>query len=91
VNASSLQRKQGAEVLKTRKIRVAVVTEEALVRGFVTAIGWLGVNTSAFSWGNLKAALAFLEIDGAAAERALEAIAKVRSDLDTTHTSGWTR
>jgi hypothetical protein len=82
VNSSSLQRKQGAELFKSRGIRVAVVTEDSLTRGLVTAVGWLGANISAFSWADTKAALKYLDVKGQQEESALAALARLRVTVE---------
>ena len=60
VEVSSLKRKQGSEILKRRKISSAIVTEDRLVRGMVTAVSWLGVDMKAFSFADLPAAIRYL-------------------------------
>lgn len=59
---TSLQRKRASDVARAHKIRVCAITDDALVRGIVTAVSWLGVNIKAFSWSNMPAALQFLEV-----------------------------
>lgn len=81
VALSSVQRKTGADMLRKRGIRTAVVTDDAIVRGFVTAVGWMGLNTSAFSWADLKGAMKYLEVTGALEERAMSMIAKLRTEV----------
>jgi len=44
------ERSRAAELFKERQLSFAVVTDSALVRGFATALGWLGTNVAAFSW-----------------------------------------
>jgi hypothetical protein len=63
---TSIQRKQVADALKGRvrgrEIALAIVTDERLVRGIVTAASWLGVNVKSFSWAEIREALDHLEI-----------------------------
>lgn len=59
----STQRKSGTETLKRRGIRPAVVTDDRLVRGIVTAASWLGLEVKAFSTTELERALEWLEVD----------------------------
>ena len=70
----SVKRKQASDILSGKKIRVAVVTDERLVRGFVTAAGWLGVNIKAFSWIEVKDAIRYV---GFAGDAAIDQIYKV--------------
>jgi len=80
--SSSVQRKQASDILKSRGIRTAVMTDDTLVRGAVTAIGWLGVNVDAFPWSKLREALKYLGLTGAAADLAMDQLAKLRQDLE---------
>ncbi len=81
INSSSIQRKEGAELVKSRNIQTAVITDDRLVRGFVTALSWLGAKVNAFSWADVGAALKHLEVQGPLADEALGAISKFRIDL----------
>jgi len=60
--STAVQRKEGAELIRSRSIPVAVVTDDRIVRGFVTAVSWIGANVSAFSWSKSNNALAFLAV-----------------------------
>ncbi len=82
VSTTSTQRKEGADILKRRGVPNAVVTDDALVRGMVTAVSWLGVQISAFSWADTRAAMQYLHTTGAQGERALEALTKLRDDAE---------
>jgi hypothetical protein len=70
----SVKRKQASDILSAKKIRVAVVTDERLVRGFVTAASWLGVNIKAFSWMEVKDAIRYV---GFAGDAAIDQIYKI--------------
>lgn len=61
VHANSVKRKQGSEILTRRKISSAIVTDETLVRGLVTAVSWLGVDMKAFAWTDLGRAIHYLD------------------------------
>jgi hypothetical protein len=82
VEATSLQRKQGAELFKSRNIRAAVITDDTFVRGLVTAVNWLGANVNAFSWSDTKNALKYLGTVGSAAERAHDVLTKLRAEAE---------
>lgn len=62
IEVSSVQRKKFTDFSKTKPFPLAVVTDEKLVRGLVTAISWVGVNVKAFSWKELKAAVDHLGV-----------------------------
>lgn len=68
VEANSVQRKMSIDVTGPRGMVVAVVTDERLVRGMVTAASWLGVKISAFSWDEMSAAVRYLGSLAPAAE-----------------------
>lgn len=59
---TSIQRKEGSEAARQRGIKVAVVTDESLVRGIVTAVSWLGAPIRSFSWADMQGAIKYLEI-----------------------------
>jgi hypothetical protein len=58
----SVQRKEAAELLKERNIAVAVVTDDKVVRGVVTAVSWLGVNIKSFPISKIRQALEHLNV-----------------------------
>ena len=60
---TSVQRKSGTEVLKRRGIQPAVVTDDRLVRGIVTAASWLGLDIKAFATDDIPKALEWLGVD----------------------------
>ncbi len=72
---NSVQRKMAADAIEGKGIPIAVVTDERLVRGIVTAAAWLGMNVKAFSWSHLDDALRYLSIPSSkvrAIERVIE-------------------
>ena len=81
-DATSLQRKQIADVLKEHNIRTATVTDDSLTRGLVTAISWLGANIKAFSWSEMKDALRYLVVEEPVAIRALDTVARLRTEFE---------
>jgi len=62
VDVNSMQRKKVVDVLTGRGTKIAVVTDERLVRGIVTAASWLGLrNVKTFAWADVTEAVGFLE------------------------------
>ncbi len=59
---TSLMRKEATETTRRRDIKVAVVTDESLVRGIVTAARWIGAPINSFSWSNTTDAMKWLEV-----------------------------
>lgn len=80
--SSSTQRKQAAEVMKSKGIRTAVVTNDSMTRGIVTAVSWLGANVSAFSWAEVDKALKYLDVTGLSQDRARDMLAKLRASVE---------
>jgi hypothetical protein len=56
------QRKQAAAALRNNKVALAVITDDVLVRGVVTAVSWLGANVKSFAWKDIDRALERLEV-----------------------------
>lgn len=77
--ANSLQRKSASEVFKARKLPVVIITETTLVRGFVIASSWLGANTMAFDWPELRKGLDHLKVTGKQQDRAVEIILRMKA------------
>jgi hypothetical protein len=80
VDVNSVQRKLISDAFKTKNITVAVVTDEKIVRGIVTAVSWLGVNIRSFSWTELEKAIDYLAVVQPQKQRTLEAIKQLRKD-----------
>ncbi len=78
IETTSIQRKEVFEVAKNLRMRVAVVTDERLTRGIVTAAAWVGVDCASFSWAEAQKAVSFLALPPALGDRALAAIEKMR-------------
>lgn len=51
---TSTQRKQFSQVMKGKEI--VVVIDNAVTRGIITALGWLGLNIKSFDWNNIESA-----------------------------------
>jgi hypothetical protein len=71
---TSLQRKKFVDLSKVKPFPVAVVTDERVVRGLVTAISWLGVNVKAFAWSELHDATKHLGMDETLETNVVDAI-----------------
>lgn len=80
VEVNSIQRKLMIDVLNAKKIPVAVVTDDSIVRGLVTAAHWLGVNVKAFPWKDVENAIVHLGITPPRVERVLEVTLRMKND-----------
>lgn len=81
IETTSLQRKEVFDLVKQQGIRVAVVTDEKMVRGIVTAASWVGVDVNAFSWEALHDAIRSLDAPPNLVERVAVAVAKLKSSV----------
>jgi hypothetical protein len=79
VEVTSLQRKLISGVLIERRIPVAAVSDEKIVRGLVTAVSWLGVNIKAFSWTDLTDAVKHLQVSPLYQEKVVAAALQMRA------------
>lgn len=75
---TGLQRKQFSDASQSEGLQVAVVADEMLTRGIVTALSWLGVNIKAFSWKDIRVALQFLGASKSVEDQAIQAISRLR-------------
>jgi len=78
----SLRRKQVAEALAGKGVSLAVVTNDRMMRGVVTATSWLGIDVRAFSWVELRDALRRLDVAQAEEERAVEAVMRLKTQCE---------
>lgn len=65
VGAASINATQRAEVAKAFKekdLQVAVVTNDRVVRGVITALSWLGARVKPFAWSDADRAVDSLEL-----------------------------
>jgi len=76
IEVNSVQRRQAAAAL--RGLKVAVVSDHAVSRGIVTALGWLGLDIKSFSWGALEEAVRFLDVPGLSVEEIAQAAIELR-------------
>ncbi|MBK8257272.1 MAG: STAS/SEC14 domain-containing protein [Polyangiaceae bacterium] len=79
LEVNSVQRKAIIDVLRAKNISVAVVTDDKLVIGMVTAASWFGANVKAFSWANLDAALRHLSIADSMLQQITQTISTLRT------------
>jgi len=79
VEVNSVKRKEIFEVTKGRGIKVAIVTDERIVRGIATAASWVGVNVKAFSWEELREAVRHLGIPSSLEERVIDAVMQLKA------------
>jgi hypothetical protein len=77
------QRHHGRSFFLDNNVCFATVTDDPLVRGFVTAAKWFGINIAAFSWQQLDDATASLGLDLGAAERAKTTLLRLRAAVDS--------
>jgi hypothetical protein len=75
---SSDVRVRGRPVFLERRIPFATVSDNYLVRGFVTTGAWFGLNIAAFSWADARRAMTWLELPPPAAEQALATLLELR-------------
>lgn len=81
IDTTSLQRKEVFDLVKSKGIRVAVVTDEKVTRGIVTAASWVGVDAKAFAWSNLREALQALDVAPDLEEQAVAAVTKLKNAM----------
>ena len=78
---SSAQRTAGYTAVKGKKFKVALVTDERLVRGMATAASWMGVDVKPFAWNELRTAINYLGITGAAEDRTYTRTLDLRNEV----------
>ncbi len=59
-NVTEGQRKAATQVFASKK--VALVNDDRLTRGIVTALGWLGLRIKCFDWDRLREAVEYLDV-----------------------------
>jgi len=89
VETTSLQRKLAFDATRSKGLRVAVVTDEKMVRGIVTAASWVGVNAKAFPWDELRDAVRHLgETSDDKIDRVTNVVMKLRSSAEQSERLG---
>lgn len=79
IDVTSVQRKIVADALRERKLPVAAISDERLVRGMITAVAWLGANIKPFAWSELQQATDYLGIPQETASKVIEAMLKFKA------------
>jgi len=73
VRLTSAQRSASADIIKKRKLRVAVLTGDTLMRRVIDVIAWLGPDLRAYAWSEMDRALEDLGATGERAQKLREA------------------
>lgn len=81
IETTSLQRREVFDLAKSKGFRVAVVTDEKMVRGIVTAASWVGVDAKAFTWESLREAIRSLDAPPDLEERTAAAVTKLKNSV----------
>lgn len=79
---NSTQRNEVNSVLKGREHPTAVVSDDRMVRGIVTAFSWFNSKIRAFSPANINEALDYLGVPPAEHDRVIAEAKKLRAVLD---------
>jgi hypothetical protein len=82
IKQSARQRKELAEALAGTPVKAAVLSGSALLRGAVTALGWLGGKHRAFAMHELDKALDYLNVPPDSRRRIRDLISELRLRLD---------
>jgi hypothetical protein len=78
VSMTSVQRSEAGEIVKQKGIHSAVVTDDKLVRGIITAISWFGGSVRAYTWSELKEAVKYLKVPDHSEERVVAMSVELR-------------
>lgn len=76
---TAAQRRQAAAALRGNGVTVAIVTDDVLVRGIVTAVSWLGADVKSFPCAEMRDAVAWLGL-GAQERELLETVAQLEAE-----------
>jgi hypothetical protein len=79
---SSKTRNLGTQFFSARRIPFLTVTDSLLVRGFVTAAQWVGLDVAAHSWADLEGGLEWLKLDGKLATEVTAALLWLRGRVE---------
>ncbi len=75
-------RSRGRRVFLQRRIPFATVTDDRIVRGFVTTGSWFGMKIAAFSWAEVPQAAAWLELTDDQCREVCATLAELRLSVD---------
>lgn len=76
------QRSHGRRYFLDNQVPFVTVTDDPVVRGFVTTGAWFGLNIAAFSWMHLDSATERLGLRGQAAEHAQRTLLRLRTSVE---------
>jgi len=76
------ERDRTGRIFKQSGVPFAVLTDNVLVRGFTTALGWFGIRTIAYPWDKTEQAFAWLGHPPAACERLARTMRDLRRSVD---------
>jgi hypothetical protein len=79
IEIDSVRRKAGSEALRSRGIPAAIVTDERIVRGIVTAVSWLGVEVKPFAWTELREAINHLHVEQVHADKIFNMVMQLKT------------
>jgi hypothetical protein len=80
---NSMQRKLGIDAINRRRVHLAVVSEDRVVRGLVTAASWFGVDVKPFPWTDLDQAIKHLQIGPPLYGHVFEAVQQLRTEASS--------
>jgi hypothetical protein len=84
---TSLQRKSASEIAKMQNIKSAIITDNSLVRGVVTALSWFGITIKGFSWAEFDEAVRFLDVPPSLEDRVKAAARTLRQRVESEMTA----
>jgi len=79
---TSVQRTDVAKLAKEQGFKTAVLNDNAVTRGILTAISWFGVDISSFGLGDLDGALDALSLHGVRRIAVTEAAHRIRAEVE---------
>lgn len=73
------QRKTAADTFRGHGIMTAVVSDDRMTRGVLTALSWLGADVKAFRWADAEDAVKHISEEPATSSKLREVIERVRA------------
>ena len=80
---TSADRARGKPFFDENEIPFATITDDRVVRGYVTAASWFGMNVKAFSWAKRAESTRWLELDRHTARQCLDALLDLRFKVES--------